>query len=156
MEPSEALSTYRAKYPLKPMRIQAANAGQMIQMIVSDGLFEMPAAPANSADFPRPQSLPDSHERAPDARHLWVIRAVDFPVALELCEWGQQLDDKKLKHSNLTAGAPAHSGGEIWFIEENRIALNANSGRYGAESEEEFQHIVNTLRNCGFHTASMG
>jgi len=156
MQPSTALSAYRAKYPLKPMQIQPANPDQMILMIGDDGLFEMPAAPANMAQITRHQSLPDTHEKAAEARYLWVIRSEDFPLALEKCEWGQKLKGKKLKHSNLTGGKPAHSAGEIWFIAGNRVAMSASSGRYGAESDEELQYIVNALRSCEFYVASMG
>jgi hypothetical protein len=61
-----------------------------------------------------------------------------------------------IKHSNLTGGDDAHSGGEIWFINDDRIAVNAQSGRYGAESDREFKMIVDALRHSGYHVASMG
>jgi hypothetical protein len=56
----------------------------------------------------------------------------------------------------LTGGDAAHSGGEIWFITDDRIAINASSGRYGAESDSEFKIIVDALRRSGYHVASMG
>jgi hypothetical protein len=156
MQPSEALSDYRTKYPVKPMRIEPANPDQMILMTAVDGLFDMPPAPASGPQITRPASLPDNREKAPDARYLWAIRPTDVPVALEQCEWSNRLQDRKIKHSNLTGGKFAHSAGEIWFIADDRIAVNANSGRYGAESNEEFQQIVDALRKCGFYVASMG
>jgi hypothetical protein len=66
------------------------------------------------------------------------------------------LESGNIKHSNLTGGDPAHSGGEIWFICDDRIAINAASGRYGAKSEIEFRFIVDALRRSGYQVASMG
>src|SRR5260221_1582650 len=138
------------------MRIEPANSDQIVLMTTGDGLLEMPAAPANNEEITRPKSLPNTSEKAAEARYLWVIRVEDVPVALEECEWSRKLQDTKIKHSNLTSGKPAHSGGEIWFISDDRIAINANSGRYGAESNDELQQIVDALRTCGFYVTSMG
>jgi hypothetical protein len=156
MTPNEAIAPYRAQFPAKPMKRPADNEDEVRQMQPADGLYELPAPPAPQPTFARHGSLPNSDANADEARHLWVIRSADFPVGLEACVWGQGLASKKIKHSNLTAGAPAHSGGEIWFIGDDRIALNACSGRYGAENEAEFDLIVGALRRSGYHVASTG
>jgi hypothetical protein len=67
-----------------------------------------------------------------------------------------QLHEGCIKHSNLTGGEPAHSAGEIWFVDADRIAINASSGRYGARSPEEFGEIIKALRRSGYNVAFMG
>lgn len=156
MQPNEELAAYRKQYPAKPMARTPNNGDETVLMPADQGARELSSPPTTHAEFPRPSALPTSGETASDARHLWVIRLTDVPVALELCAWGSDLESRCIKHSNLTGGDPAHSGGEIWFIDADRIAINANSGRYGARSEEEFRLIVDALRRSGYHIASMG
>jgi hypothetical protein len=132
------------------------NPDEIRQMTLADGMNDLPEAQAPASIFVRHASIPNTHSNAAEARHLWVIGSGDFPVALEGCTWGKTLQTGKIKHSNLTGGNPAHSGGEIWFIGNDRIALNAASGRYGADSEHEFGQIVNALRRSGYCVASMG
>lgn len=157
MQPTSAVATYRAQYPVKPMRqVEDTNLDQFRRMTIEQGMHECPEAPADSTRFPRHPSLPNDGGNAKVGRHLWVIRGDDFPVALEYCDWGKTLQSERIKHSNLTGGDPAHSGGELWFIDQDRIIVNANSGRYGAESAAEFDLIVDALRAAGFHVASTG
>jgi hypothetical protein len=156
MTPNEAIASYRANYPLKPMKKNAIHADEVRQMQPADGMNELPPPPLAQPTFTRHASLPNTVELARQARHLWVIRSVDFPVALEKCLWAAQLEGRRIQHSNLTGGAPAHSGGELWFIGGERIVVNAASGRYGAESEAEFDEIVEALQRSGYEVASMG
>jgi hypothetical protein len=151
-----AFATYRKEYSIKPMRIAANNNDELIRMPPDQGVHELLLPPATQSEFPRAPSPPRTQQAARDARHLWVIRSDDVPVALEACVWGKALKSGCIKHSNLTGGDKAHSGGEIWFIGDDRIAVNASSGRYGAESDGEFSVIVDALRRSGYHVASMG
>jgi hypothetical protein len=154
--PSGALSAYREQYPAKAMQRAADNSDQLKLMKNEDGMYDLPSPPAQSAKFPQIAVVPKTREAAPAGRHLWVIRPGDVPLALEACEWGKKLQSGCIKHSNLTGGADAHSGGELWFTGDNHIAINAASGRYGAQSEEEFELIVEALRRSGYHVASTG
>jgi hypothetical protein len=156
VDPNTALGEYRRAYPAKEMLKKAENDDQLVLVPPEKGMYELPPPPIDPELFPRHTSMPLTAETAVEARHLWVIRPSDVPVALEFCFWAESLEDKKLKHSNLTGGAMAHSGGEIWFIDEDRIAINANSGRYGAANNSEFTNIVEALRRCGYYVASMG
>jgi hypothetical protein len=156
MIPSQAAESYRANFPVKPMQRSPENADEVRQMAAVDGMSELPSSPAPVEAFVRHGSLPNARANASEARHLWVIRSQDFPVALEECAWGKALQSGKIKHSNLTGGNPAHSGGEIWFIGDDRVALNASSGRYGAKNQQEFDQIVDALRCAGYYVASMG
>jgi hypothetical protein len=147
LKPTEWLATYRKQYPAKPMRRAPNNDDELIRMPQDQGVYELPHRPATQSQFPRASSPPRTKETAREARHLWVIRSGDVPVALEACAWGTTLQSMCIKHSNLTGGDDAHSGGEIWFINDDRIAVNAQSGRYGAESDREFKMIVDALRH---------
>jgi hypothetical protein len=156
MTPSEAAAAYRSDFAAKPMKLPEYNPDEIRQMTLADGMNELPPPQAPISTFVRHASIPNTHSNAPEARHLWVIRSGDFPVALEGCAWGKVLQSGKIKHSNLTGGKPAHSGGEIWFVGDDKVALNAASGRYGADSEQEFSQIVDALRLSGYRVASMG
>jgi hypothetical protein len=156
MTPNEAAATYRSNFAVKPMKRAEDNPDEIRQMTLTDGMNELPEAQAPVSLFVRHASVPNSFANASEARHLWVIRSEDFPVALEICSWGKTLQSGKIKHSNLTGGSPAHSGGEVWFIDDNKVAVNAASGRYGADSDNEFGQIVDALRHSGYRVASMG
>ncbi len=156
LPPTQELATYRRDYPARGMRRQANNDDELLPMPDEGGVYELTAPPALIAHFPRHSSLPATDETAREARHLWVIRPDDVPVALETCAWGKDLESGCIKHSNLTGGAAAHSAGEIWFIGDDRIAINAGSGRYGAQSSTEFKMITDSLRRSGYFVASMG
>jgi hypothetical protein len=154
--PTDELATYRTQYPVKPMQRAEDNADELKLMLARDGMYELPLPPAQATQFPRVKAVPTTRATAPPGRHLWVIRPADMPVALEACAWGTTLQSGCIKHSNLTGGADAHSGGEMWFTGEDHIAINAASGRYGAQSEQEFDVIVDALRRAGFYVASTG
>jgi hypothetical protein len=156
MTPSEAAATYRSNFAAKPMKRPEDNPDEIRQMTLADGMNELPQAQAPVSTFVRHTSIPNTDSNTPEARHLWVIRPDDFPVALEGCSWGKALQSGKIKHSNLTGGNPAHSGGEIWFVGDDKVVLNAASGRYGADSDGEFGQIVDVLRHGGYRVASMG
>ncbi len=156
MTPSEAAAAYRSKFAAKPMKRREDNPDEIRQMTLIEGMNELPPSEAPETTFIRHSSIPNTSDNAPEARHLWVIRPADFPVASENCSWGKSLQSGKIKHSNLTGGNVAHSGGEIWFIGDDQVAVNAASGRYGADNNEEFRQIVDALRNSGYRVASMG
>jgi hypothetical protein len=156
MKPVDAFKTYRAMYPTRAMRIPAKNADELIQMQTADGRKDLPEAPLDKRTLIGSAGLPNSRGNAPQARHLWVIESAAVPYALEACAWGAGLESGVIKHSNLTGGGVAHSGGEIWFVDERSIIVNANSGRYGAQSEKEFELVVAAFLDCGYNVASMG
>lgn len=156
MTPSDELASYREEYSVKPMQRSTNNADELILMLPANGMYELPSPPAKAEEFPQVRPLPATRTDAPIGRHLWVIRPTDMPVALEACDWGKSLASKRITHSNLTGGLDAHSGGEMWFVNEDRIGINAASGRYGANSEREFDQIVDALRRSGYHVAPAG
>lgn len=154
MNPADAFRPYRARYAVKAMKRPPSNTDELRQMTDVDGMRELSEAPAIS--FEKCSQLPNSAENAERGRHLWTIDIASIPFALEACAWGAKLQSGLIKHSNLSGGRDCHSGGEVWFVDDTTIVVNANSGRYGADTPEEFSEIVSAFVECGYRVASMG
>ena len=151
------LSAFRGAHPLRAMKIQAANHDELVQMSAADGMVDIEAAGAAAlSGLPEVRTAPRDWEAAAAGRWLWVVGGSDFTSADEFGPWGASRTSGCVKHSNLTGGAPAHSGGEIWRIKDKGLLLNAASGRYGAEGEAELNGVVDVLRSLGFAVGSMG
>jgi hypothetical protein len=151
------MKKFRKAYPLREMRIQPANDDELKRMRPEDGMLDLESGSLDQLiQIEIVDKPPTSREEAHEGRFLWVVRSDDAPTALEHCAWGRNLETKKVKHSNLTGGAPAHSGGELWVVQGKGVLVNANSGRYGANTPEELAAFVEALRGLGFWVASMG
>ncbi len=88
---------------------------------------------------------------------LWVVRAEDVVYAPEQGPFGKTLESKKIKHTNLTGGALAFSGGELIVLEgESAIAVNGCSGRYGPRSTEELDGVITAFARSGYSVWAMG
>jgi hypothetical protein len=151
------MNAFRQAYPLREMRILPANKDELKQMRAEDGMLNLETCRSNQlAAIATVDQAPADREAAENGRFLWVVRSSDAPTALEQCPWGRELETKKIKHSNFTGGAPAHSGGELWIVKDEGVLVNSSSGRYGADSPAELAAFVETLRALGFRAASMG
>ncbi|MCC9070748.1 hypothetical protein LNQ49_03920 [Flavobacterium sp. F-65] len=53
-------------------------------------------------------------------------------------------------HSNITAGEPALQGGELWFLGPDSVMLNFRSGRYGAETIDHEDVVIEYWECLGF------
>lgn len=140
--------------PPKPGFIK--NQGETIQMTAADGLLQW----VDGNQLP-PQSSPSTSPKITEAqiknRMLWVVRAEDVVYAQEHCPFGMALESKMIKHTNLTGGALAFSGGELILLEdESAIVVNGCSGRYGPQSTEELDDIVTAFSRSGYAVWAMG
>lgn len=143
---------FRRIYPLRPYPAERIrNEGELHQLTAEAGLMSFPrdAMRCELSQPPRSQS-------ARGKLYLWVIAANDVSFALESVPYGQILETGVIKHTNLTGGADAHSGGELWFLTESRLLLSAASGRYGPKSEQEMIDAALAFKNEGFEVASLG
>lgn len=157
MASKDRMTEFRKGYPLRAMKRQPANDDELKQMHSIDGMLDLEACGLSQLEASGGVAEPPSlREQASEGRFLWAVRSMDAPVALEECAWGHGLETKRIKHSNLTSGAPAHSGGELWVIQHQGVLVNANSGRYGADTPKELGAFVEALRELGFRAASMG
>ena len=89
-------------------------------------------------------------------RHLWAIMPTVVHHAAEHCSFGQKLHDKVIKHTNLTAGRPAHCAGELVLLSASRVVLNGRSGRYGPQSPAELEAVATAFKASGYEVFSMG
>lgn len=154
---AEQILAFRAAFQPRVMKRDADYEDQLRQMVPEDGLVDLELRLADGLkEFPTVAEEPRDEDAAKVSKVLWVVGAADAPVALELCDWGRRLESKAVKHSNLTGGAPAHSGGELWIVEGEGVVVNAGSGRYGADDEPELDAFVEVLRSMGLRVASMG
>jgi hypothetical protein len=106
------------------------------QLDAQDGLTELP-----DGDFPSTSPVerlaPYSKDSLPVPLRLWVVRTDDVVHAEEICPFGAARPAGFIKHSNLTGGRPAFSGGEMMFIAADTLVVSGYSGRYGPRSADE-------------------
>jgi hypothetical protein len=62
------------------------------------------------------------------------------------------------KHTNLTGGASACCGGEIWTdaVDRDRLYVNGGSGRYRPRTPAELADAVQVFETLGFRVDSAG
>lgn len=127
-----------------------------MQMTPADGLVQWGDGVHTSAP-PVPGSAPLLTEANLKNCLLWVVRADDVVMGPEHGSFGKTLESGVIKHTNLTGGAPAFSGGELLVIEEKSvIVVNGNSGRYGPRSASELDDVVAAFARSGYGVWSMG
>lgn len=89
-------------------------------------------------------------------KYLWVIGEFDIPLVQEHGDYGKTLNNNRACHTNLTGGAPAYCGGEIWFESNTKIFINGGSGRYPVESSEQLEDICKSLEDAEYQAHHMG
>lgn len=147
-------AAFRGTYPLRePVQACIRNDGELVQLTRAEGMLQFPEDVTNVAV--ELSSIPRSYSDR-GKLYLWVVAANDVPFALESVAFGQTLETGKIKHTNLTGGAKAHCGGELWFVSQDELLLSASSGRYGPQSEQEMANVVEAFKNEGFQVASLG
>ena len=88
---------------------------------------------------------------------LWVVRTDDVVYGPEHGPFGKSLESKMIKHTNLTGGVPAFSGGELLVLDEaSSIIVNGYSGRYGPRTEAELNDVVTAFARSGYAVWAMG
>lgn len=90
--------------------------------------------------------------------HLWVFTSESRRSILELEPVSPPLQSGRVKHTNLTGGAPACCGGELWVdpTDSSHLFLNGCSGRYGPTTAQQLDDAVAVLRTVGFKVTSFG
>lgn len=84
------------------------------------------------------------------------MRADDVAYAAEVCDFSTGMIGGKLKHTNLTGGEPAFSGGELLILNDNTLVVSGDSGRYGPRSADEMLDVAIAFRNAGYTVYSTG
>lgn len=144
---------FRTKYAARPPRADVIkNTDELIQMQQTDGLHSFDENSGKTAVYSKmPKVANDRGEL-----YLWAITSSEVPFALETAAFGKTLKSKVIKHTNLTGGSHAHSGGELWFLSDTEILVNGASGRYGPETNEELEDAAAAFKSVGYQVASLG
>ena len=93
-----------------------------------------------------------------------MIRDADLPVILEAAPNVQPppLQSGVAKHTNLTGGAPASCGGELWLdtVSPDLLHVNGGSGRYWRRNDprgpSKLADAVRVFEGLGFRVISAG
>jgi hypothetical protein len=143
---------FREKYPAQPPRLRAIkNNDELRKLNLEEGVEEFDiclGAKAKKGD------LPVSHPT--NNPYLWVIGKGNIPAILEASEIGKILESKVVKHTNLTGGKDAHCGGEVWFLEDDKIIISGSSGRYGPDNGEKLVDAARVFKEQGYQVAHLG
>jgi hypothetical protein len=143
--------------PLPPERKK--HDDECILITDADGLRYLEDGPVATGTSPPTESPPLIDDARANDAFLWAVRVEDVPIAPEKCDFARAaagLPENKIKHSNLTGGAPAYCGGEILFINDEILVISGRSGRYGPRSEAEMLAVARAFRESGYHVLSMG
>ena len=74
---------------------------------------------------------PTNAEILKDNKYLWVIDKDGLKIVRENQEYLAAIERKQPSHTNLTGGCDAYSAGEVWFMGNGKVRLNAASRAYG-------------------------
>lgn len=150
-----AFAEFRARTALRaPAADRIEHDNECLEMSASDGRLSWVDGTAEDLDDPPP--IPGLSSVQLDGRHLWVVCEVDVVHASERSPFGKNVEKGVIKHTNLTGGEPAYSGGELIFLDENTICINGRSGRYGPRTAEEMTAVAKAFRKSGYHVWSCG
>ena len=87
--------------------------------------------------------------------YLWVATKKNIKTVIEYNKSFYFLSKKIAKHTNLTGGKTAFIGGQIKVSNNNTIAMDFASGRYGPKSKNEFdfwyEKINIIFKNIGYN-----
>lgn len=89
-------------------------------------------------------------------KYLWVVTPTEVVFALESGPAGKATSRKRLAHTNLTSGAAAHSGGELWFADKTRLVFSGASSRYRPRSAAEMEELRSSFESAGYKPFSLG
>ena len=97
-----------------------------------------------------PRSLRESGRH----RYLWVINDEGIPFIKEVPIL--VLNSQCPKHTNLTGGASAYVGGELWFATGESLYISGASGRYRPINEDQLKDAMGVFEAYSYSVASLG
>lgn len=106
-------------------------------------------APVRNVEFGSPATEPG--KRGVNT-YIWVIDDSGIPYIIE-----RPIEDNpEPKHTNLTGGAGAYVGGEIWFSDSSNLFLSGGSGRYPPLDERQLNDAAEVFKSYGYTVKSLG
>lgn len=148
------VSYFREMYPARAPRANAIKNDEELRLLTRDeGLDYFDISLGARA---KKGSIPTTYPT--ENPYLWVIGKEAMPAAIETLEIGLQLESKIIKHTNLTGGADAHCGGEVWFIDDKTIVISGSSGRYGPDRNDgqKLADAAEVFKEQGYTVAHLG
>jgi hypothetical protein len=145
----EFVRKYGAREPQRP----PVNNDELRLLSEADGVRELSPPPIAVEE----QKVPEM--KGDPGCHLWVFTSsARCPFINEHAVVTPPLESGCVKHTNLTGGAPACCGGELWFdpADETLVYVNGCSGRYGPQSAAELEDAVSAIFSLGYKAASFG
>lgn len=92
------------------------------------------------------------HNNKKESTYLWIIsQNGDLLILLEQTP-NKNSPRKHVCHTNITGGAEAYQGGELWFISDQKIIINRKSGRYGGNDSQE-KYIIEYFELSGYEVS---
>lgn len=140
--------------PKLPPQELIANPDQVKRMTLADSL-QMFVDGNHHQSQPAHTAPPLLRAEQVEDAHLWAVRREDVVHAAERCAFGAKLTSHVIKHTNLTGGDAAYSGGEMLFLGDDTIVVNGCSGRYGPRSKEELLVVVTAFAESGYKVMYM-
>jgi hypothetical protein len=160
MQPTIAFKKFRDEYPPQPRNFHNHDDELLLMPEAlgssRSGKRECPCPAGVLELFFRHSSEPLDKTRVAEAKYLWVVIPDGAPAGLEADPWAETLSNGLIKHTNLTGGSPAHTGGELWFLKDRKLVINGSSGRYGPDTAKELEDAADCFRQAGYIVASMG
>lgn len=152
MSPTLSIAQFATRYPPQPARKPPDAEDQLRLLTAEDGVIPLNETRALQHTPGRPGYS--------EGRHLWVICAETLPVVLETAPnlRPPPLSSGVAKHTNLTGGATACCGGELWTdaVDRSLLYVNGGSGRYGPRTPTELSDAVRVFEHLGFRVESAG
>ncbi|MDI7268801.1 MAG: hypothetical protein QME96_12490 [Myxococcota bacterium] len=148
MDFGEFVTRHLPRLPSKPH----ANEDELRRLRSEDGVRLLDAPPPEATERHVPA------KRGDPGCHLWVIDGSGMPYILERAPVAPPLKSGTVKHTNLTGGAAASAGGEIWFdpAEDHRVYVNGCSGRYVPRTPQEMDDVAAAVQGLGYEVVNFG
>ena len=141
----------------KPGRVMKTGEGNQIG--ANEGLqkstgekFDIP----DEYDVDFDPADPTNAEILKNNKYLWVIDKDGLKIVRENQEYLAAIERRQPSHTNLTGGCDAYSAGEVWFLGNGKVRLNAASRAYGQGhgtmplTELEYQLSVDVWEEIGY------
>ena len=113
------------------------------------GVRLMQPAPVRNVEFGSPATEPG---KIGVNTYIWVIDDSGVPYIIE-----RPIDHRPApKHTNLTGGADAYIGGEVWFSDSSNLFLSGGSGRYRPLGERQLNDAAEVFESYGYIVKSLG
>ena len=153
MSADNPFKAYRERFSARPyLKERVSNDGELVRLEPTDGVQEFP-----SIENPETGSPPSLGTEKGRNTYLWVVLPDSAPIILEDSPSSQNLQSKRITHTNLTGGADAHAGGELWFYgDSSTILFSGASGRYQPRNPEELTMVGAAFKACGYVVGSLG